>query len=395
MQMLFDQTLSRRQFVAASAIGAFGLMRRPASLADSPWLYAGTYTENGRIEGLHLLRFDATTGAVSLASSFDVGPNPSFLTIHPNGRSLYLVNEVDDIDGDVTGSVRSFTIDETTGEITAVGARISAGASPCYISTDRTGRLAMVANYVGGTVATLGIGADASLTAPLHVVQHVGTGTIASRQERAHAHCIIAHSSNRFAVAADLGADRVLVYRLDVSQGGLTHIEPSDAVMPPGTGPRHLVFHPTLPICYVTGELNSTVSAMHCNPNSGALKIAQTIPTLPAGTAGENFPADVHVAPDGRTLYVSNRGHNSISVFRIAASTGLLSLEQTVSTGGNWPRNFALDPSGHWLLVANQRSGSVTVFRRDATSGRLTPTTKSLELAAPVCLRFLSGDGTR
>ena len=122
---------------------------------------------------------------------------------------------------------------------------------------------------------------------------------------------------------------------------------------------------------------------------------AQSLPTLPAGTAGENFPADVHVVPDGRTLYVSNRGHNSISVFRIAASTGLLSLEQTVSTGGNWPRNFTLDPSGHWLLVANQRSGSVTVLRRDITSGRLTPTTKSLELAAPVCLRFLSGDGTR
>jgi 6-phosphogluconolactonase len=395
MHMQFDHTVSRRQFIAVSAIGAFGLMRRTVSLADSPWLYAGTYTENGRIEGLHLLRFDATTGAVSLASSFDVGPNPSFLTIHPNRGSLYLVNEVDDIDGDVTGSVRSFTINETTGDITAVSARISAGASPCYISTDRTGRVAMVANYAAGTVATLGIGADASLTAPLHVVQHVGTGTIASRQEHAHAHCIIAHSSNRFAVAADLGADRVLVYRLDVSEGGLTHIERSDAVMPPGTGPRHLVFHPTLPICYVTGELNSTVSAMRCNLNTGALQIAQTLPTLPAGTAGENFPADVHVAPDGRTLYVSNRGHNSISVFRIAAGTGLLSLEQTVPTGGNWPRNFTLDPSGHWLLVANQRSGSVTVFRRDMASGRLTPTTKTLELAAPVCLRFLSGDGTR
>jgi 6-phosphogluconolactonase len=390
MQMQFDDTLSRRQFIVASAIGAFGLMRRPASFADSPWLYAGTYTENGRIEGLHLLRFDATTGALRLASSFDVGPNPSFLTIHPNGRSLYLVNEVDDIDGDVTGSVRSFTINETSGEITAVSARISAGASPCYISTDRTGRVAMVANYVSGTVATLGIGQDASLTAPLHVVQHVGTGKIAARQEHAHAHCIIPHASNRFALAADLGADRVLVYRLDAGEGSLTHIERSDAIMPPGTGPRHLAFHPTLPFCYVSGELNSTVSALRYNQNSGGLTIIQTLPTLPAGTTGENFPADIHVAPNGRTLYVSNRGHNSISVFRIAAPSGLLTLEQTVPTGGNWPRNFTLDPSGRWLLVANQKSGSVTVFQRDLSSGRLTPTTKSLDLAAPVCLRFVS-----
>ena len=386
--MQFDDTLSRRQFIAVSAIGALGLMRRPAPLADAPWLYAGTYTENGRVEGLHLLRFDATTGTVRLASSFDVGPNPSFLTIHPDGRSLYLVNEVDDIDGDVTGSVRSFTINDTTGEITAVGARVSGGSSPCYISTDRTGRLALVANYVGGTVATLGIGQDASLTAPLHVVQHVGTGKIPSRQEHAHAHCIIAHSSNRFALAADLGADRVLVYRLDVGEGSLTHIERSDAIMPPGTGPRHLAFHPTLPFCYVVGELNSTVSALRYNQNSGGLTISQTLPTLPAGIAGENFPADVHVAPDGRTLYVSNRGHNSIAVFRIAPTTGVLSHEQTVSTGGNWPRNFTLDPSGHWLLVANQKSGSITVFRRDTSTGRLTPTANKLEVAAPVCLRF-------
>jgi len=386
--MQFDDTLSRRQFIGASAIGLYGLMRRPASLADSPWLYAGAYTENGRIEGLHLLRFDSTAGTLRLASSFDVGPNPSFLTIHPNGRSLYLVNEVDDIDGDVTGSVRSFTINETTGDITAVSARVSGGASPCYISTDRTGRVALVANYVGGSVATLGIGEDASLTIPLHVVQHIGTGKIASRQEHAHAHCIIVHASNRFAVAADLGADRVLVYRLDVGTGGLAHIDRSDAIMPPGTGPRHLAFHPTLQVCYVTGELNSTVSAMRCNPNSGALTIAQTLSTLPAGATGENFPADIHVAPDGRTLYVSNRGHNSIAVFRIAAGTGQLTLEQTVSTGGNWPRNFTLDPSGHWLLVANQKSGSVTVFRRDTNTGRLTATANKLEVAAPVCLRF-------
>jgi 6-phosphogluconolactonase len=388
--MHFDDTLSRRQFIAVGAIGVVGLWRGALPEATSQLLYAGAYTEAGRPEGLHLLRFDSKTGTLKRLSSMDVGPNPSFLTIHPSGRSLFVVNEVNDIDGDVTGSVRSFTIDAKSGDLTPVSARESGGASPCYISTDRTGRLAMVANYVGGTVATLGIGADASLTDPLQVVQHVGTGKIAARQEHAHAHCIIPHPSNRFALAADLGADRVFVYRLDAGKGSLTHADGADAEMLPGTGPRHLAFHPALPICYVTGELNSSVSALRCDPDSGKLTWAQSVSTLPAGAAGENFPADIHVAPNGRALYVSNRGHNSISVFRIAAGTGLLTLEQTVSAEGNWPRNFTLDPSGRWLLVANQRSGSVAVFRRDVESGRLTVTPRRLELAAPVCLRFLA-----
>jgi 6-phosphogluconolactonase len=388
--MHFDDPLSRRQFIAVGAIGAVGLWRGPRALplADSQLLYVGAYTEPGRPEGLHLLRFDSKTGTIRKVSSTDVGPNPSFLTIHPNGRALFVVNEVNEIDGDVTGSVRSFTIDARSGNLTPVSARESGGASPCYISTDHTGHVAMVANYVAGTVATLGIGDDASLTDPLQVVQHVGTGKIAARQEHAHAHCIIPHPSNRFALAADLGADRVFVYRLDAGKGSLTHVSGADAEMLPGTGPRHLAFHPTLPLCYVTGELNSSVSALRCDPDNGKLSWAQSVATLDAGTPGENFPAHILVAPDGRTLYVSNRGHNSISMFRIAAGTGLLTLEQTMSTGGNWPRHFTLDPSGRWLLVANQRSGSIVVLRRDADSGRLTPTSQRLELAAPVCLRF-------
>jgi 6-phosphogluconolactonase len=251
----------------------------------------------------------------------------------------------------------------------------------------------MVANYVSGTVAVLGLEEDGWLDGASQVVQHMGAGKITARQEHAHAHCIIAHPSNRFALAADLGVDRVLVYRLNVDEPALAHVEASDAVMAPGTGPRHLAFHPTLPIVYVAGELNSSVSLLRCDPQTAALSVQQTLIMRPAGFTGENYPADIHVAPNGRALYVSNRGQNSIAVFSVAPGTGMLTPIQAVSTGGDWPRNFTLDPTGRWLLVANQRSGSIVVFRRDVQSGRLTPTSQRITLASPVCLQFLAHPG--
>ena len=381
--------LSRRDFVAATALGMLGLRNAKGfmPLVDSPLLYVGTYTEGGRRDGIHLLRMDSTTGALRHLTAVDAGPNPSFLTVHPNGRTLLAVNEVNDSGGKATGTLRSFAIDATSGALTPINAQASEGAAPCYVSTDRTGRVAMVANYVGGTVALLRIRDDGALTNASQVVQHVGTGKNPARQEHAHAHCIMPHPNNELALAADLGVDRVLVYRLDVGAGTLTHIEASDAVMTPGTGPRHLAFHPTLPLVYVAGELSSTISLLRCDPASGALSVLQTLSTLPAGYTGENYPADVHVAPDGRAVYLSNRGQNAIAVFSLS-DTGMLTLMQSVPTGGDWPRNFTLDPTGRWLLVANQRSGSILVFARNQDDGRLTPTPQRIDLPSPVCLRF-------
>jgi 6-phosphogluconolactonase len=393
MKVPNDTTLSRRDFVAATTLGAVGLWRGTLGSADSPLLYVGTYTEGGRRDGIHLVRMDPGTGALRRVAAVDAGQNPSFLAIHPNGRTLFAVNEVSDRAGRSTGALRSFAIDAVSGGLTPINEQASGGAAPCYVSTDRTGRVAMVANYVGGSVAILAVGEDGVLTKASQVVQHIGTGKIPARQEHAHAHCIIPHPSNRFALVADLGIDRVLVYWLDVAGRSLMHVAESDAEMAPGTGPRHLAFHPTLPVVYVAGELNSSVSALRCDPDTGALSVLQTIAMLPAGFTGENYPADIHVASDGRTLYVSNRGHNSIAVFSIAAGTGMLMLQQTMSTGGDWPRNFSLDPTGRWLLVANQRSGSVVVFGRDVESGRLTPTAQRLDLPSPVCLRFQAQAG--
>ena len=387
-------SLSRRDFVAATTLGAAGLLRGTAALAEparpraaDALLYVGTYTEAGRTDGLYLLRMDTLSGALRQVEAVDVGANPSFLTIHPNGRTLYSVNEVTETEGRPTGAVRAFAIDAESGALTWLDEQPSEGAAPCYVSTDRKGRFVLVANYVSGTVATLPIDETGALDHASHVVQHVGKGPVTARQEHAHAHCVVPHPSNRFVLAADLGVDRVLVYRFDEGTGALAHLEERDAMLPPGTGPRHLAFHPTLPLVFVSGELNSTVSALHCDPQTGALRVVQTLSTLPASFKGENFPADIHVAPSGRTLYVSNRGHNSVAVFSIGAR-GTLALQQVMSTGGNWPRNFTIDPSGRWLLVANQKSGSVVVFVRDAESGRLSATAQRIDIPSPACLRF-------
>jgi 6-phosphogluconolactonase len=391
-----DQFLTRRGFVATTALGAVALWRGTAlaqgspSRAADPLMYVGSYTENGRRDGIFLVRMNSATGALEQVGAVDGGPNPSFLTIHPNGRMLYAVNEVTETEGRPTGAVSSYSIEPETGALTFFNEQASQGGAPCYVSTDRKGRVALVANYVSGTLAILPIANDGGLEAAPQVVQHVGTGPVTARQEKAHAHCVVPHPNNRFILAADLGADRVLVYRYDEQNNTLQHMERSDAAMPPGAGPRHLAFHPTMPFVFVANELNSTVGVLRCDPDSGALSLARTASTLPARWSGNNFPADIHVSADGRFLYVSNRGHNSIAVFSIAPRTAALAQLQVIPTGGDWPRNFTLDPTGRWLLAANQRSGSVTVFSRHQVSGALTATSQRLEVPSPACLRFQS-----
>ncbi len=386
---------SRRDFLAASTIGLVGFACAPKNLAardemelDGDLLYVGTYTDGGRSDGIYLVRMDRRSGKLERVGAVQAGANPSFLAIHPNGRVLYAVNELEKYDGRATGAVSAFAIARDTGALTRRNEQPSEGGAPCFVSVDRSGQVVLVANYVGGSVALLPIQADGALTPATQVVKHTGTGPNAERQGAPHAHCIVADRSNRFALAADLGADRVFVYRLDLEGKSLRHVEGGDAVMRSGAGPRHIAFHPTLPLVFVANELDSTVAALRFDTERGTLSPLDTRSTVPAGWTGTNYAADIHIAPSGRTLYVSNRGHNSIAVFSVAQSTAALALEQVVSTEGDWPRNFSLDPTGRWLLVANQRSGSVVVFGRDPDSGRLTPTRERIALPSPVCLRF-------
>jgi 6-phosphogluconolactonase len=385
---------SRREFLATSIVGfvsVAAISSRGRAAASDELLYVGTYTEGKHADGIQLVRFDTATGTLRHSGVVDAGPNPSFLAIHPRGHTLYAVNETTEWEGKASGGVTAFDVAPTTGELTRLGQQSSEGGAPCYISIDRAGRMALVANYVGGNVAVLPI-VDGAIGRASHVVQHAGKGPNAERQEGPHAHCILTDPSNRFALAVDLGLDRVIVYRLG-DEGRLQHAVGGDAVLAPGAGPRHITFHPTLPLVYVANELNSTVSTFRFDAVSGVMSPVDTTSTLPAGWRGTNYPADIHIAPSGRHLYLSNRGHNSIAVYSVAERTGSLALEQHISSEGDWPRNFSLDPSGNWLLVANQRSGSVVVLRRDQDDGRLAATGTHLAIPRAVCLRFRAHTG--
>lgn len=349
---------------------------------DEELLYVGTYTADDRSDGIYLLRMDRRSGQLRSVGSVNAGANPSFLAIHPNAKALYAVNEVE------SGAVSAFAIMSDTGALTRLDEAPSEGSAPCFVSVDKSGRVVLVANYDGGSVALLPIKTDGAVAPATSVVRHSGHGSNAERQSQPHAHCIVADPSNRFALAADLGADRVFVYRLDPDGKSLRHVEGGDAVMRAGAGPRHLAFHPTLPLVFVANELDSTVVTLRFDAERGALSPQETRSTLPAGWTATNYPADIHITPTGRTLYVSNRGHNSLAVFSVAESTGALSLAQVIATDGDWPRNFTLDPTGRWLLVANQKSNSIVVFSRDVESGTLTPTGQRIALPSPVCLRF-------
>jgi 6-phosphogluconolactonase len=380
---------SRRDFIAISALGLLGirtLARAEEPVSDSQLLYVGTYTEDNRTDGIYLVRMDIATGALRLESAVNAGANPSFLAIHPNGRTLYAVNEVEKRGDKASGGVSAFAIASETGALTRINEQASEGAAPCYVSIDRRGHALLVANYTGGSVALLPIQPGGGLAPAANVAQHRGKGPNAERQEAAHAHCVVSDPSNRYVLAADLGIDKVVVYRLN-GERALQHVATGDAQLEPGSGPRHIAFHPTLPLVYVATELNSTVTRLRFDGARGALTPIDTRSTLPSGWTGTSYAADIHVAPSGRTLYVSNRGHNSIAIFSVDKA-GALTLEQTMPTGGDWPRNFSLDPTGRWLLVANQRSGDIIVFARDRDGGRLTVTEQRIAIPSPVCVRF-------
>ena len=400
-----NDPLSRRDFVlAASTLAASGLAASACAsatsatgatsgaaggrgAADEILLHVGTYTDGGRRDGVYAARMDRTTGALRALGASAVGANPSFLAVHPTRRVLYAVSEVTEYEGRPSGALGAFAIGRD-GALAPLGHQASHGGAPCHVSVDRTGRFALVANYVGGSVAVLPIAADGRLGAALAVVQHRGTGPNASRQEGPHAHWAMLDPSGRWALVVDLGIDRVLVYRFDDGAGTLTPADTPHAALAPGAGPRHLAFHPRAPFAYVVNELDTTVVAFRWDADRGTLAPLQTLPLLDPRPAVATYPADVHVAPSGRFLYASVRGDDSVVVLAIDGATGTLTPVQRVPTGGAWPRNFALDPSGTFLLVANQRSNSVVGFRVDADSGRLTPTGHRLDVPSPACVRF-------
>ncbi|RTQ46303.1 lactonase family protein [Hymenobacter gummosus] len=391
--MSFSPTWSRRAFLHRSALLAAGTLlagcaagraRRPA--AD--WLlYVGTYGPAEQ-DNLFLYRLHPETGEMTRLAGFGGGFKPGFLTLSADARHLYAVNASLDFQGRSTGAVRAFAVDGASGGLRLLNEQPSEGAGPCYVSLLPDGRGALLANYFGGTISALPIRADGTLAPAAAVDQHQGAGPH-KNQDKAHAHCIFPDPAGRFALAVDLGNDQVLSYRL-TADDKLLQLPPQVAYQgQPGAGPRHLAFHPNGRWAYLINELNSTVTALSYEAAAGTFRELHTVPALPAGFSGPNSSADIHVAPDGRFVYASNRGHDSLVVLAVDAASGRLALVEHVSTQGKTPRNFALTPDGRLLLVANQNSGSIFSYHVDRASGRLRPTGFAATAPAPVCLRLL------
>lgn len=358
----------------------------PVAPADVLSVYIGTYAQ-GQSKGIYLARLDGAAGKLTLVPGVAATlVNPSFLVLHPSRPLLFAVGEVDNFAGGKTGVVSSLAVDPKTGGLQLLSQKSSGGAGPCHLAVDRGGKFVLVANYGGGSVACLPIEEDGRLGDAVAVVRHRGSGPNRQRQEGPHAHCAAFDPAGLFAFVADLGTDRITIYRFDATTGKLAANDPPSVATAAGAGPRHLAFHPARRFAYLINELDSTLTAFGYDAARGALTPVQTVSTLPAGFHGTSTAAEVQVHPGGRFVYGSNRGHDSIAAFAIDPESGKLRYVAHQSTQGKTPRNFAIDPTGQYLLAANQDSDNVVLFRIDQTTGILRPAGSSISVPSPVCV---------
>ncbi|NBR84433.1 MAG: lactonase family protein [Proteobacteria bacterium] len=352
--------------------------------------YVGTYTGK-KSQGIYMFTFNAATGEVGKPELAGEAVNPSFLAFHPNGKSLYAVGEVNDVAGKKGGGVSAFAI-QPDGKLKLLSQHSTVGAGPCFVTVDKSGKVALAANYGGGSVVALPIRPDGSVGEHTGFVQHEGK-SVTKRQSQPNAHSVNVSPDNRFAFVADLGLDKVLIYKLDPAKGTLTPNDPPFAAVAPGSGPRHFAFHPSGKFAYLINEINLTMTAFSYDAAKGALKEMHTVSTLPAADGPGPKPgwstAEVVAHPNGKFLYGSNRGHDTIAVFSVA-DDGKITLVQNAPAEVKTPRNFNLDPTGKWLFTEGQGSDTIALFKVDQATGKLTATDTRLEIGTPVCLKFLA-----
>ncbi len=351
--------------------------------------YIGTYT-TGASEGIYAYRLDAASGSLEHLSTTSGVEDPSFLDIAPSGQHLYAVCA--DFTAADSGVVKAFAIDAASGALTYLNEQPSCGNGPCHISVDATGAYALLANYGSGSVAMLPIESDGRLAPATGFIQHEGSSIHPVRQTGPHAHSIMLDAANRYAFAPDLGIDKLLIYELDLANGTLAPNHVPWVRTPVGAGPRHFDFHPNGRFAYLINELASSITVLRYVADLGILGEIETVSTLPDDFDGESTCADIHVAPSGKFVYGSNRGHDSIAMFAIDQATGRLTSLGNESTQGQTPRNFAIDPSGSWLLAANQDTNTIVTFHIDQQTGHLHPTGHQTHVPAPVCIKLLPID---
>jgi 6-phosphogluconolactonase len=363
---------------------------------DRITVYIGTYTRresfvDGKAKGIYIYELNPSTGKLTYAATVaGAGTvNPSFLTLGPDRRCLYAVNEITGGKGP-HGTLSAFALDPLSGDLRYLNQQSTHGLAPCHATVEPEGRYCLVANYETGSVCVLPIKPDGRLGEATDTVQFSGAGPVPERQQGPHAHMVLPSPDHRFILAVDLGADRLMAFRLDRVRGTLSPADPPWTQLPPGTGPRHLAFHPHRPFAYVISELRSTVTVLRYVDRQGKFEASQTISTLPDGFAGQNLGAEIKIAPSGRFVYASNRGHDSLAIYAVDPETGRLSLVGHESTQGVGPRDFTIDPSGALLLVANQDTDTVVTFWIDQNSGTLRATGCVAAVPTPVCLQLVS-----
>jgi 6-phosphogluconolactonase len=345
--------------------------------------FVGTYTRDDSV-GVYAYTFDVDTGELFPIGSAPLD-NPSYLALHPSGKVLYAINEVSEFNGEKGGAISALAISDS-GDLTLLNQQSVKGPGPCHLCIDATGKYALVANYGGGSVCVLPIGEDGALHEASDFIQHEGSSINERRQKEPHAHSINLDTQNRFAYVADLGMDKVLAYELDLQTGKLALAQ--TVTVKPGQGPRHFDMHPNGKYAYLINEIGNTVNAYDYEASTGALTQIQSINTLPDGFFGSSHTADIHVSPDGRFVYGSNRGHDSITIYAVGQDGRLTRVGQE-PTGGENPRNFAIDPEGNFLLAANQNTNNIVTFRINKEDGGLEKTGAEINVPRPVCLKFL------
>ena len=351
------------------------------------FVYVGTNTAQ-KSKGIYVFRFSEATGKLAPIGLAAEADNPGFLAIRPDHRFLYAVNEIGEYKGEPTGSVSAFSIDRKRGKLTLLNRVASAGSGPTHLTVDKTGKYILAANYGAGSVSLIPILSDGRLGPVKTTLEQSGHSVNPERQAEPHAHSAYFAPDNRFAVSADLGTDKVYVYRFDASKGTLEPNDPPFVETPPGTGPRHFAFSPDGMFGYVIEEMGASITAFSYDAVRGLLKPLETVSTEPAGYKGFKSGAEIEILPDGKFLYGSNRGDNTIAAFAVDPVKGTLTRIESVPTGGKTPRNFGIDPTGRFMIAANQDSDSLVVFRIDPKTGRLTPTGQKENVPTPICVMF-------